>query len=84
MTITIDDPKLIAALEGARDFVEFRDPQGKLLNVMTTNLSPPLPPGLLARVRFLTPDEVQQRRAEPGQRMEEMLAEFTAEGLCTK
>ena len=84
MTITITDPKMMADLESARDIIEFRDPQGKLLNVVTTRLPGTPPPEVLANVRLLTTEEYEERRKQPGQPLEEILAEFRAEGLCTK
>jgi hypothetical protein len=76
MIITITDPKLMAELEAVRDLIEFRDPQGKLLNVATTNIPGPLTRDVLMNVKMLTPEEFEERRKGPSIPMEEVLAEF--------
>jgi hypothetical protein len=84
MAITIADPKLIAELEAVRGPVEFRDPNGKLLTVMTTNLPGAPPPEVMARLQALTPEELERRRKDrTGKTLEEILEDFRARGICT-
>lgn len=77
MAITITDPALMAEIEAAQGITEFRDPSGRLLSVVTTDLDGPIPDWVEAKIKTLTAEELAERRKTgPGRSLKEIHADI--------
>ena len=85
-TIIIADPDLIRQLESSEDFIMFRDPNGRLINVVTLRLLGSPSPEFLAKNPGMTGEELEESRKDlrGSKTYEEVMAEFRAGTLCTK
>ncbi len=61
MSITVNDPDLLAALRGAVGVVELRDPEGRVIGALSLEGEGQLPPGVKSP---FTDQEMAERRKD--------------------
>ncbi len=84
MAITITDPKLIAALKSAGDFVEFQDDSGEVIARFTQEFPFSPTPEVLSKIRSLITEEYKAAEGQSlGRPIGDVIAQLKSR-LCTK